>query len=194
MPIIATGARDALVIAVRSIVGGRGTLGGRSRSAREAHVVAGVCEPAELRALAATVRDGRPLHAGPAPASRLGVLRDALEDAVSAALGDVEVHSEIALRCAPPGGAGTGRGREPAGWHTAVRFTLLVDAPPGTAWTLHTRDHDVTVTRPGSLVVSGPAGTGTWRYAAAPAPVITCSARTLLRRGGRRTPAQRRSA
>jgi hypothetical protein len=194
MPIIATGAQDALVIAVRSVTGGRRPSAGRLRVARAARVVDGVCRPAELRELAAMLRDGRELHAGPAPVSRLGTLRDALEDAVSTVLGDVELHSEIELRSTPPGTtADRGPGPDPAGWRTALRFMLLVDVPPGAAWTLHAPGSDVTVDRPGSLVVHGADVVSSWRHADAPEPVIACSARTLLRRG-RRTAAARRSA
>lgn len=200
MPIIATEAQDALITAVRTIAGGRRRHPGRLRLARRACAVQGVCDPDELEALAATVRDGRRLHAGRAPTSRLGALRDALEDAVAAALGDVELRSEIELRSTPPGATrahgvdATRAGGSPAGWRTAVHFGLLVDLPHGTVWTLHTSDGDLVVDAPGDLVVFGPDTASTWRSSASSAPVIICSARTLLRRGGRWNTARTHSA
>lgn len=171
MPIITSRNRDTLVRALREITDLPPDRAERPPLVVGARVLPPVAEPGAVRALAARVRDGRPLHAGIGAPSPLQELREELEDVVVGAFAPVEIRTDLRVRLAATGPCteagdpwpcrAVGAGE--AGWWTSVRWAMAVDAPAGASYTLHAADGDLTLAAPGALAVLGPRVASTLR-------------------------------
>jgi hypothetical protein len=157
MPFTTPSSRATLVRTLREITDIPPDRAARPPLVVGARVLRRVADPAALRALAARVRDGRPLHPGTGAPSPLHELREELEDAVASALSPVEVRTDLRIRLggtAPVSDAGDpwpcrAVGPGEAGWWTSVRWAVAVEVPPGAAYTVHTPDVDLALQQPG---------------------------------------------
>ena len=164
MPFTTPSSRATLVRTLREITDIPPDRAARPPLVVGARVLRRVADPAALRALAARVRDGRPLHPGTGAPSPLHELREELEDAVASALSPVEVRTDLRIRLggtAPVSDAGDpwpcrAVGPDEAGWWTSVRWAVAVEVPPGAAYTVHAPDADLALRQPGALAVLGP--------------------------------------
>lgn len=169
MPFTTPRSRDTLVRALREITDIPPDRAERPPLVVGARVLRRVADPAAVRALAARVRDGRPLHPGVGVPSPLHELREELEDAVASALSPVEIRTDLRIRLggtAPVSDAGDpwpcrAVGPDEAGWWTSVRWVVAVEVPPGAAYTVHAPDADLVLRQPGALAVLGPRVTTT---------------------------------